>query len=78
MTYDPHNSRNRLERRGNGGTMLGIAVVFALFAGMIIWVMSGNQGELARTNTTTPTTTGQGTTAPTAPSPSTAQPPANR
>jgi hypothetical protein len=62
MTYDPNDRRNRLERRGMGtGTMAGIALVVALFAGMIIWAMNSNDRQTASSPNTPSTTTGQST-----------------
>ena len=62
MTYDPNASRDRLERRGgiSGGAMAGIALVMALFIGIIAWAMNSND-RTASTSDRPSTTTGQST-----------------
>jgi hypothetical protein len=62
MTYDPNANRRRLDDRSgmSAGAMVGIALVLALFVGVMIWAFTGDR-QTASTTPAPSTTTGQGT-----------------
>ena len=60
MTYDPNADRRNFEDRSgmSGSAMAGIALVLALFVGVMIWAFTGDR-QTASTTNSPPTTTGQ-------------------
>jgi len=60
MTYDPNANRRELERGGmSASAMAGLALVFALFLGVMIWAFAGDR-QTASNTTSPPSTIGQG------------------
>jgi hypothetical protein len=62
MTYDP-NRRAQTDRDGmSGGAMAGIALVLALFLGVMFWAFASGDRQTASSPNSPPTITGQGRT----------------